>query len=98
MMRAFGLGKTVIVSDNGANSELPEEICLRIPDDVHEGRVLLECLKWLLLEPSLIREIGSRAQQWVAGQCSWSRVANMYTSFLENSIRGKSTPLELKPS
>jgi glycosyltransferase involved in cell wall biosynthesis len=98
MMRAFGLGKTVIVSDNGSNSDLPDEICLRIPDDAHEGRVLLECLKWLLSEPSLTHEIGSRAQQWVAGRCSWSRVANMYVSFLENSIRGKPAPPELKPS
>ena len=27
MMRAFGLGKTVVVSNNGANRELPGDIC-----------------------------------------------------------------------
>jgi len=41
MMRAFGLGKTVIISDTGASRELPDDICIRIPPDGHEETVLL---------------------------------------------------------
>jgi len=81
MMRAFGLGKAVIVSDSGANCELPEDVCLRIPPDDYEAAVLVECMKWLLETPSRVAEIGCRAQQWVADACSWPRVAQMYAAF-----------------
>ena len=88
MMRAFGLGKAVVVSDNGANKDLPEDVCVRIPDDAYEGRVLLECLKWLLADSSLRSEIGSRAQAWVATHASWPKVAKLYSAFLESVARG----------
>ena len=94
MMRAFSLGKTVIVSDNGANLDLPEGICLRIPDDRLEGRLLLECLKWLWAEPGRITDIGARARDWIAQECSWPHVAEMYASFLETVVRAKSGQAE----
>lgn len=92
MMRAFGLGKTVIVSDNGSNHDLPDDICLRLPDDEYEGRVLLECLKWLWAEPSRITQIGVRARQWAARECAWPGVAEMYASFLETIVRAETVP------
>src|ERR1035437_8031692 len=38
MMRAFGLGKPVIVSAIGASLELPDDVCIKIPLDRHETR------------------------------------------------------------
>jgi glycosyltransferase involved in cell wall biosynthesis/SAM-dependent methyltransferase len=87
MMRAFGLGRTVIVSDTGACRELPDDICLKIPPDIHEEAVLRECLKWLFDDPARTREIGMRAQEWVAAQCSWPRAAQMYKDFIESVAR-----------
>ncbi len=81
MMRACGLGKTVIVSDSGANRELPDEVCLCIPPDDYEEQVLVECMQWLLESPGRVEEIGRRAQAWVAETCRWEQVAGMYASF-----------------
>src|ERR1700687_3285428 len=48
MMRAFGLGKAVVVSDNGACQDVPGEVCVKIPADEYEPKVLLRCLQWLV--------------------------------------------------
>ena len=85
MMRAFGMGKTVIVSDVGACRDLPEDVCIRIPPDDYEAQVLVECVKWLLETPSRVEEIGRRAQQWVADSCTWERVARMYAAFARDA-------------
>jgi glycosyltransferase involved in cell wall biosynthesis/SAM-dependent methyltransferase len=89
MMRAFGLGKTVIVSDIGATCELPDDICIRIPPDGYEEDVLVESMKWLLESPSRADEIGRRAQQWVADRCSWPKVAQMYAAFAKAAANGE---------
>ena len=83
MMRAFGLGKTVVVSDTGASREFPDDVCMRIPPDRYEEDVLVECLSWLIESRSRTEEIGRRAQQWVASRCTWPKVAQMYASFLK---------------
>jgi glycosyltransferase involved in cell wall biosynthesis/SAM-dependent methyltransferase len=80
--RAFGLGKTVVVSDNGANQELPDEICAKIPVDKIQNRVLTECLLWLLSDRTITTAIGGAAQEWVARTCSWETVARSYADFL----------------
>ncbi|PWU04123.1 MAG: hypothetical protein C5B51_17440 [Terriglobia bacterium] len=85
MMRAFGLGKTVVVSDTGASSELPDNICVHIPPDEFEVMTLAGMLEWLLEAPERIEEIGRRAQEWVREHCSWPRVAEMYAAFLRES-------------
>lgn len=82
MMRAFGLGKPVIVSDIGGACELPEDVCVKIPRDRHETKVITECLKWLLSSPEVAAEIGARARQWVAEECTWDNVARRYVTFL----------------
>jgi len=87
MMRAFGLGKTVVVSDFGAARDLDEEICVRIPCDEYQDDVLRECLKWLLSDRAITAEIGAKAQAWVAGNCTWDRVARAYADFLWETRR-----------
>ena len=41
-VRAFGLGKTVVVADHGVAREWPDDICVKIPDGRHRDRVLFE--------------------------------------------------------
>lgn len=81
MMRAFGLGKTVVVSNIGANRELPGDICAKIPVDEFQGRVLEECLAWFLSDREITAQIGEAARQWVADTCCWERVARSYAEF-----------------
>jgi len=82
MMRAFGIGKTVVVSNNGANHDLPGDICPKIPVDDIQDRVLEECLYWLLSDRRHTEEIGRAAQEWVRNTCTWERVARAYAEFL----------------
>ncbi len=82
MMRAFGLGRTVVVSNNGANRDLPGDICVKIPVDEFQDRVVEECLVWLLSDRRITAQIGAAAQRWVAETCSWERVARAYAEFL----------------
>lgn len=80
--RAFGLGKTVVISDNGANQELPDEICAKIPVDKLQNRVVAETLFWLLSDRKITAEIGCAAQQWAARTSLWESVAQSYADFL----------------
>jgi len=88
MMRAFGLGVAVIVSDLGAFRELPDDICLKIPVDAYEYRVTSECLRWLAADLSRARRIGQLARQWVAQECNWGRVADLYAEFIRSHDGG----------
>jgi glycosyltransferase involved in cell wall biosynthesis/SAM-dependent methyltransferase len=87
MMRAFGIGRTVLVSDTGAARELDDEICVRIPCDEYQNRTLLESLKWLLSDHAITTEIGNSARQWVSRMCPWDRTAALYASFLQSVAR-----------
>jgi glycosyltransferase involved in cell wall biosynthesis/SAM-dependent methyltransferase len=91
MMRAFGLGKVVLVSDTGASSEVPDDVCVHIPPDDYEERVLVESMHWLLDRPSLMDEIGQRAQQWVRNSCDWPDVAQMYAAVAAGAANRKAT-------
>jgi SAM-dependent methyltransferase/glycosyltransferase involved in cell wall biosynthesis len=91
MMRAFGLGKAVIVTDAGASSELPDQICIHIPPDEFEERTIAGVIEWLLECPSRIDQIGRRAQQWVSETCAWPLVAQMYASFLKEAADSRGT-------
>ncbi len=85
-MRAFGLGRPVVVSDIGAAQELPDDVCLKIPRDQYEKRVIIECLKWLAANTDVAREIGERARRWVAAECTWATVARQYVDFLHGPV------------
>ena len=86
MMRAFGMGKVVVVSDTGSSSEMPEDICVQIPPDEFEEGTLAGMMEWLLEDTSRVVEIGRRAQEWVRENCTWPRVAQMYASFIEGAV------------
>ena len=92
MMRAFGLGKPVIVSAIGASLELPDDVCIKIPRDRHETRVTTERVKWLLSNQEAAAEIGARAKQWVAEECTWDNVAQRYLKFLREKSGNRKHP------
>jgi glycosyltransferase involved in cell wall biosynthesis/SAM-dependent methyltransferase len=85
--RALGMGKTVIVSDAGPSRELPDDVCVKIPCDRYQDRVLYESMKWLVTNRDATNEIGTAAARWVAETCTWTIVAGQYADFL-TSLRG----------
>lgn len=86
MMRAFGLGKPVVLSAIGGACELPDDVCVKIPRDRHEMSVITECLRWLLSAPQDAAEIGAQARQWVEAECTWAKVAQRYVTFLQDRL------------
>ena len=86
MQRALGLAKAVIVSDIGSFSELPDEICMKVPPGPGEEDLIFEYLNVLVSRPDLARAMGQRARDWVARECDWSVVAGHYVDFLRNPV------------
>jgi glycosyltransferase involved in cell wall biosynthesis/SAM-dependent methyltransferase len=82
LLRALGLGRATLVSDVGAFAEYPDEICLKVPVDRTEEDVLFEYLSLLVARAELRESLGRNAREWVARECSWDRVADLYLRFL----------------
>ncbi len=93
LQRALGLGKAVLVSDVGAFSELPDDVCLKVPtvpDRVQEEEdFIFEYLSALVARPDLAQAMGARAKEWVERECSWASVADRYVDFLGRVHSGR---------
>ncbi|HZU24914.1 MAG TPA: glycosyltransferase [Bryobacteraceae bacterium] len=92
LMRALGLAKPVLVSDIGSFSELPEDICARVPVGAGEEDCIFEYLNLLLSRPEVAREMGQRAREWVTNECAWDVVARRYVDFLADVVEGRPAP------
>jgi glycosyltransferase involved in cell wall biosynthesis/SAM-dependent methyltransferase len=88
LMRAMGMGKPVLVSDTGSFSELPDDVCLKVPIDATEEDFLFEYLSMLTSRPTLARQMGEKAREWVARECSWPLAARRYLDFMETVVGG----------
>ena len=89
LLRALGLGKPVLVSDVGAFSELPDEICLKVAVGPGEEDLIFEYLNLLVSRPDLARVLGERARRWVERECNWPLVARRYATFLQAVVEGR---------
>ena len=89
LLRSFGLGKAVLVSDVGAFRELPDDICLKVPVDATEEDLILEYLDLLVARPEVRHKLGANAREWVERECNWRHVAELYASFVEAVIAGR---------
>ena len=89
LLRAFGMGKAVVVSDVGSFAEFPDDVCLKVPVDSGEDEILFSVLNLLVSRPALARAMGDRARAWVERECSWSNVARQYAAFLAAVAEGR---------
>lgn len=89
LTRAMGLGRAVMVSDVGSFSELPDDICLKVPVGIHEEDLIFEYLNTLVMRPDLALAMGARAKAWVETECRWDVVADKYADFLEQVATGR---------
>ncbi len=90
VMRAIGLGSVSIVPEAGSFDELPDNVCVKIPEDQYQDEVLFECLRWLLADPSVRDQISKDAQGWARAQSTWAKAADMYASFVASICRRRS--------
>lgn len=82
LLRALGLGRAVVVSDVGAFSELPDDVCLKVPVGPGEEDLIFEYLNLLVSRRDLAQSMGERARTYVERECNWDTVAERYASFL----------------
>jgi len=87
LLRALGLGRAVIVSDVGAFSDLPDEICFKVPVDDTEIDILFEYMNLLVSRPDVAQAVGERARNHVASECGWSSVGKLFSHALSNLDR-----------
>ena len=88
LLRALGLGRAVVVSDVGAFSDLPDEICMKVPVGAGETDLIFHYLDLLVSRPEIARSMGRRAREYVAGECSWPKVAELYARSIEALANG----------
>ena len=89
LLRALGLGRAVVVSDVGAFSELSDEICFKAPVGEGEVDLLTGYLRLLCTRPEVGESMGARARHYVANECSWERVADLYADWIGAVLDGR---------
>jgi glycosyltransferase involved in cell wall biosynthesis/SAM-dependent methyltransferase len=88
LLRALGLGKSVLVSDVGSFQEFPDDVCLKVPVGRGEEDLIFEYLNLLVSRPEVAQALGRRAREYVARECDWQVVAARYAGFLQAVANG----------
>ncbi len=87
-IRALALGKPLVVSDVGWFSELPDEVALKIPVDMHEADTLTAALELLATRADVRASMGEAARELARRAHDVDRVADLYAAALEESAGG----------
>jgi glycosyltransferase involved in cell wall biosynthesis len=90
VIRSLSLGKPLVVSDVGWFSELPVDVALKVPVDATEIDVLSAALELLLEREDVREEMGEAASALARREHGLDRVAELYTSALEDAAGGPS--------
>jgi len=80
-------GLPTIVSDVGANAELPDSVCFKLPVDAMEPHLLAGVLRHLADHPELRIRLGQQARRYVSQRHSLTQAAQGYAGFLEQLVR-----------
>lgn len=93
MIRALGAGKPVIVSDYAQFSELPDDVCLKVPLGEGEEEAIYKHLRRLASSASHGAALGRRAMTWVRERCDVRKSAARYLAFAERVLHERSNEL-----
>ncbi len=86
-IRLMGIGKPVLLTSAEENSRYPEAACIRIDAGLAEEDMLATFMRWLSRFPAHAREIGARAQEYIAVHHSPAVAATRYAEVLRNVNR-----------
>ena len=87
-IRALSLGKSMIVSDVGWFSELPDDVALKVPVDDREVDTLVAALELLASRPDVRVAMGAAALELARREHGLDRVAELYVSAFEQAAGG----------
>ncbi len=93
VIRLLGLGVPTVVSDVGAFSELPDEVCAKVPVDSFEEDTLVAVLLALAEDDALRQTIGENARRHVRTHHTLEGSARAYAAFLEQVVAGEAAPV-----
>jgi glycosyltransferase involved in cell wall biosynthesis len=88
VVRGLSLGKSLVVSDVGWFSELPDDVALKIPPGEDEAATLTAALELLASREDVRAEMGARAAELARREHDVERVADMYVAALESTAGG----------
>lgn len=97
LMRLLGLGKAVVVSNEGSFAEVPDGCCAKLDIDASEPAVLAAFLKKLAAEPELRRRMGACARRHMERRHTLEGSAAAYAAFLERLAGAGVGPFEAAP-
>jgi glycosyltransferase involved in cell wall biosynthesis len=86
-IRALSLGVPLVVSDVGWFAELPDDVALKVPVDVHETNTLARALELAASAPAN-EAMRAAARAYVAREHDLERVADLYVAALEEALGG----------
>jgi glycosyltransferase involved in cell wall biosynthesis len=83
-LRGLATGRPVIVFDVGWYAELPDDVCVKVPPNDIDA--LTSAMRKLASDRELRQEIGRQAAEYVRRHHDPDRVAEMYTSFVDDVV------------
>lgn len=92
VMRAFGAGRPVLVSDLPQYGALDDRFCWRVPTDPPvAAAAALEVMLGVALDPEAAREAGRLARRFVEGSASIEGVAERYAGLARRIVAASAT-------
>jgi glycosyltransferase involved in cell wall biosynthesis len=95
VIRMLSLAKPIVVSNVDAFAELPEDVAVKIAPDEREVDALAASLLQLVEDPSPAARMSAAAREFALREHDLARVADLYTSALEEAAGGAAVRDEL---
>jgi glycosyltransferase involved in cell wall biosynthesis len=95
VIRMLSLAKPIVVSDVDAFAELPDAVAVKVAPDEREVDALVASLVQLVEDPSLAARMSAAAREFALREHDLARVADLYTSALEEAAGGAAVRDEL---
>lgn len=92
LMRILARGKCVVVNDIGSFSELPEDICIRLPSvadmgEANEPEQLIQALRPVIEDADRCNAIGQAARVYAESHLDLRLIAEQYFRLLTRPVR-----------
>jgi glycosyltransferase involved in cell wall biosynthesis len=94
-IRALSAGKPLVVSDHGWFAELPSGVAAKVPVDRWEVDMVTAILDRLCLDVALRDRLGRAALEYARQEHGLERVADLYTTALEEAAGGEAVRAEV---
>ena len=85
-LRSMAAGLPTVVSDVGANRELPDSCCIRLSVDEDEEALLVGSLQLLATRGEFRRQLGRNARRYIEQHHRLEQAAKEYIGFLEELV------------